>query len=75
MLEEQMLFPPDLKYVIHKNLEKYSLPSHLNTILEMFYLGQRNERILICCHSDCDVCNQVILDCLQSIKKDMGKIE
>ncbi len=63
------LFPPSKDEKIIETLKKYGLPVALKGRIEEFLEDEQKESILICCHSDCIVCNEVIYQCLQEIKR------
>ncbi|MCB1141052.1 MAG: hypothetical protein H7A24_02355 [Leptospiraceae bacterium] len=65
------LFSPDRREVILRNLDNFSLPSHLESLIDQFLSGRRDESTLMCCHSECTVCNQTILDCVHQIQKEL----
>jgi formylmethanofuran dehydrogenase subunit E len=68
ILEENTLFPPSRDEIIQKILKEFHLPQkalfQLNSILD----GEFPESLLICCHSDCEVCNETIYQALQKAK-------
>ncbi|MCX8000297.1 MAG: hypothetical protein N3A69_15325 [Leptospiraceae bacterium] len=69
---QDSLFPK--AEIIQTCLKKYGLPFALEEEIQEFLDGQKSENILICCHSDCTVCNQVICDCLQEIREKLNNL-
>lgn len=68
----EFLFP-DLE-IIQSSLKKYHLPLSLEKEIRDFLSCKRSENVLICCHSDCEVCNQTIYECLQEIKQKLRSL-
>lgn len=69
---EDFLFPQT--EIIQTILKKYKLPISYQKELELYLSKEKDENLLICCHSDCVVCNQVVYECLQTIKKELDQL-
>ena len=68
---EERLFPISRDEIILKNLDKYSLPQYVKFKIENILKGEISESSLRCCSSGCGICELVIYECLQDVKKEL----
>lgn len=71
MSNEPSLFPPDRDTIILDNLERFGLPGQVKLQINALLDGRLNENSLVCCHSGCNICSDLIYECLQAIKKEL----
>ena len=71
-MNQPELFPPDKSMIIIDYLERYGLPPYVKSRIDALLDGRVSEKSLVCCQSGCNICSDVIYDCLQSIKKELG---
>lgn len=74
MNNQPELFPPDRDSIIIDYLERYGLPVYVKTRIEALLEGRLNESTLVCCHSGCNICSDIVYECLQSIKEEVAKL-
>ena len=74
MSEQQELFPPDKSMIIVDYLERYGLPLHVKSRIDALLDGRVSESSLVCCNSGCNICSEIIYECLQSIKKELESL-
>lgn len=65
------LFPLTRSEKIQIKLKKYGLPISLRESIEDFLSGKRNVESLICCHSECFVCNETLYQCVSELKLEL----
>jgi hypothetical protein len=70
-MEQLELFPPDKTMIIIDYLERYGLPPYVKSRIEALLDGRVSESSLVCCQSGCNICSDIIYNCLQSIKKEL----
>jgi hypothetical protein len=68
---EERLFPIPREEIIFRNLDKYSLPQYVKIRIEKILDGEISESSLRCCSSGCGICELVIFECLQDVKKEL----
>lgn len=74
MSEQQELFPPDKSMIVIDYLERYGLPIYVKSRIDALLDGRISESTLVCCHSGCNLCSDIIYECLQSIKKEFADL-
>ncbi|HMV42617.1 MAG TPA: hypothetical protein PK079_08785 [Leptospiraceae bacterium] len=72
MSDQPTLFPPDRDSVIVDHLERYGLPPNAKFQIIALLEGRLNESSLVCCHSGCVLCSELIYNCLQDVKKELA---
>lgn len=70
-MEENRLFPKTLDEIISEKVRFFFLPDRSAALIKNLIEGHVSERSLICCHSGCDVCNETIFKCYESVKKEI----
>lgn len=75
MNDQLNLFPQDRDSVILDFLEQYGLPPYVKPRIIALLEGKLSESTLICCNSGCNICSEIIYECLQSIKQKVKDIE
>lgn len=68
------LFPKSRDEIIDSELKKRKLPAFGKFLIESVLDGRIKEESLICCHSDCSLCNEKVSQCLSEIKKQLNEI-
>ena len=71
-MDQDKLFKDDREQITVKTMELFNLPPVTKGYIDNLLNGKIDESLLICCHSDCSVCQQTVYDCLQEIKKQLG---
>lgn len=71
--EQLELFPKDRTNIIYDSLKRYALPDHSILKIKALLEGKIDESSLVCCNSGCEICSEVLFNCLQSIKKELNK--
>lgn len=74
MNDQLDLFPPDRNNIIIDYLERYGLPTYIKPRIDALLDGRVSESSLVCCHSGCNICSDIIYECLQSIKQEVAKL-
>ena len=72
-MKENLLFKKDKDQVIIKAMELFSLPPVAKVFIDNLLSGKVDESLLVCCHSECSICQQTVYDCLQEIKKQLAE--
>lgn len=67
------LFPPTIEELVFQKLKMVGLPEQLYTTVLDILNGKRKESSFICCHSDCEICNGQILQCINLVRSEMQK--
>ncbi|HMV80141.1 MAG TPA: hypothetical protein PK453_25330 [Leptospiraceae bacterium] len=70
---EERLFPKSREEIIDTEMKKLKLPSFGKFLIESVLDGRIKEESLICCHSDCSLCNEKVSQCLSEIKKQLNE--
>jgi hypothetical protein len=74
-MEEQLeLFPPDKDVIIKDQLEMFGLPVYVKPRIDALLDGRVSESTLVCCNSGCNICSEIIYECLQAVKKEFAKL-
>ena len=71
MSEQPELFSKDKGMIIIDYLERFGLPIYVKPRIEALLDGRLSESTLVCCHSGCNICSDIVYECLQSIKKEL----
>lgn len=71
---EDRLFPRSRNEIIDIEMKKMKLPSFGRFLIESVLDGKIKEESLICCHSDCSLCNEKVSQCLSEIRKQLNDV-
>jgi hypothetical protein len=74
MKEQLELFPPNKDEIIKDYLERFGLPVYVKSRLDALLDGRVKESTLVCCYSGCNICSEVVYECLQAVKKELVEL-
>jgi hypothetical protein len=69
---EVRLFPPSEEELILDILTKFKLPYSLLNDMRKYLSGELSENRLICCHTDCNPCEDTVYQAVKECKMKMG---